>query len=252
MNPPAMGAQNLPQGACLAAPQHALMQSTTPQQAALQAAAQGRLPQQAGWLAQSPAPILQGSAAVGAGRTTHQQAGLQSPAPLLSQGAAQRAAALEAVAQGTAGALPESLLEAMLPSLFQGKTPWLRRLEIAFIVLLTIGFGAVGYTLLERYNAVDALSNATLVAAGLGPIAPVKTSGGKLFLAFYGLLSVLIFLTLITYFVDRQLQKHFAEQAQKAEAQLSGLQQARQQDKADLFRHIEEVCGRAAKRPAVY
>jgi hypothetical protein len=64
----------------------------------------------------------------------------------------------------------------------------------AGIILVSLGFGILGYHFLERLSWIDALLNASMILGGMGPVAPLETVGGKLFASFYALFSGLILL----------------------------------------------------------
>lgn len=56
--------------------------------------------------------------------------------------------------------------------------------------------GIVGYHWLEGMAWVDALLESSMILGGMGPIAPLRSSAGKLFAAFYALFSGIVFLSL--------------------------------------------------------
>lgn len=59
----------------------------------------------------------------------------------------------------------------------------------ATILLGSLMVGVLGYHYLERLPWIDALLNASMIAGGMGPVDPVKTTAGKLFASFYALYS---------------------------------------------------------------
>jgi hypothetical protein len=60
----------------------------------------------------------------------------------------------------------------------------------ALIVLLgSLAFGICGYHFLERLAWIDALLDASMILGGMGPVDPIRTTGGKLFASFYALYS---------------------------------------------------------------
>ncbi len=65
----------------------------------------------------------------------------------------------------------------------------------AAVVALALFIGVAGYHYLENLPWVDALLNASMILGGMGPIAELKSTAGKLFASFYALFSGLIFLT---------------------------------------------------------
>ena len=44
---------------------------------------------------------------------------------------------------------------------------------------------------------IDALLNASMILAGMGPVNPIESTGGKLFATFYCLFSGIVFLTMM-------------------------------------------------------
>ena len=47
--------------------------------------------------------------------------------------------------------------------------------------------GMAGYHYTEHMKWLDAFANASMIASGMGPLAPLQTVGGKLFAGFYAL-----------------------------------------------------------------
>ena len=54
----------------------------------------------------------------------------------------------------------------------------------------------VGYHSFERLSWIDAFANAAMILSGMGPLAPLTTTGGKLFAGFYALFSGLALITI--------------------------------------------------------
>ena len=52
--------------------------------------------------------------------------------------------------------------------------------------------GMLGYHLTEGMGWVDAFANASMILSGMGPLEPLKTTGGKLFAGCYALYSGLV------------------------------------------------------------
>src|ERR1041384_3622769 len=66
----------------------------------------------------------------------------------------------------------------------------LRSLALALgIIGLSLGLGIVGYHYCEGLSWLDALLNASMILAGMGPVNELHTSGGKWFASFYALFS---------------------------------------------------------------
>jgi hypothetical protein len=68
-------------------------------------------------------------------------------------------------------------------------------LSIASVVVaLALGFGVVGYHWLGGLPWIDALVNASMILGGMGPVDPISSPAGKLFVSFYALFSGLVFI----------------------------------------------------------
>jgi hypothetical protein len=52
-----------------------------------------------------------------------------------------------------------------------------------------LAIGMAGYGLTEGMGATDAFLNAAMILSGMGPVAELKTTGGKIFAGFYALFS---------------------------------------------------------------
>jgi hypothetical protein len=63
------------------------------------------------------------------------------------------------------------------------------------IVLMAWALGTVGYHELEGLSWIDALLNAAMILSGMGPVAELHTTAGKLFASFYAILSGFLFIT---------------------------------------------------------
>jgi hypothetical protein len=73
-----------------------------------------------------------------------------------------------------------------------------RSAGIAFaIVLGSLGLGMAGYHGFEGLPWLDAFENAAMILSGMGPVAPIQTSAGKLFAGCYALFSGLAFITTV-------------------------------------------------------
>ena len=49
------------------------------------------------------------------------------------------------------------------------------------VILGSLAIGALGYRTFEGLSWIDALLSASMILGGVGPVGPVKTTGGKLF-----------------------------------------------------------------------
>ena len=70
----------------------------------------------------------------------------------------------------------------------------------AVLVLISLAVGMVGYHGLGRLPWIDAFLNAAMILSGMGPLAPIQTSAGKLFAGCYALFSGLAFITSVGVF----------------------------------------------------
>jgi hypothetical protein len=67
----------------------------------------------------------------------------------------------------------------------------------AGIVLFSLAIGILGYHFFENLSWIDSLLNASMILGGMGPVDPLKTTGGKLFASFYALFSGMILLVAV-------------------------------------------------------
>lgn len=65
----------------------------------------------------------------------------------------------------------------------------------AGILSICLLIGWVGYKFAGPMSWIDALHNASMILSGMGPVAEVKTTGGKVFSSFYALFSGVAFIT---------------------------------------------------------
>ena len=65
------------------------------------------------------------------------------------------------------------------------------------IILSSLSIGMAGYHFLEKLSWLDSFLNASMILSGMGPVAPIQTSAGKLFAGCYALFSGLAFLSSI-------------------------------------------------------
>lgn len=69
------------------------------------------------------------------------------------------------------------------------------------ILLANLSLGILGYHFLESLNWLDAFVNAAMILSGMGPLDPITTSAGKLFIGIYAIFSGVVFLTTVGYFL---------------------------------------------------
>lgn len=65
------------------------------------------------------------------------------------------------------------------------------------ILLFSLGIGILGYHYFENLSWLDSLLNASMLLGGMGPLAPLNTTAGKLFASFYALFAGMIFLVAV-------------------------------------------------------
>jgi hypothetical protein len=65
------------------------------------------------------------------------------------------------------------------------------------IVAFSLFLGSAGYRWLGGLPWIDALLNASMILAGMGPVDPLPNAAAKLFATFYALYSGIAFLTIV-------------------------------------------------------
>ena len=87
------------------------------------------------------------------------------------------------------------------------------------ILLGSLALGVCGYHFFEGLPWIDALLNASMILGGMGPVAPIRTTAGKLFASFYALYSGLATISvagvLLAPLVHRFLHKFHVEGRQE-------------------------------------
>lgn len=63
------------------------------------------------------------------------------------------------------------------------------------IIAIGVGIGMAGYHFLESLDWLDSLLNSSLLFSGEGPDYTPRTVAGKLFVTFYGLLSIIVMMS---------------------------------------------------------
>ncbi len=84
------------------------------------------------------------------------------------------------------------------------------------LLAFSLGIGVLGYHFLENLSWIDSLLNASMILGGMGPVAPLQTTAGKLGASLYALYSGVILLAsvgiLVTPIFHRFLHRfHLAE-----------------------------------------
>jgi len=73
-----------------------------------------------------------------------------------------------------------------------------RSIRLGLLLLAgALGAGMAGYHTFEHLPWIDAFANAAMILSGMGPLAPLQTSAGKLFAGVYALFSGLAFVTVV-------------------------------------------------------
>lgn len=57
------------------------------------------------------------------------------------------------------------------------------------MIAASLAAGMAGYIYFEKLNIIDAFLNAAMILSGMGPVAPMQTTGGKLFAGVYAIYS---------------------------------------------------------------
>jgi hypothetical protein len=65
------------------------------------------------------------------------------------------------------------------------------------LLAFSLGIGMAGYHFLEGLSWIDSLLNASMILGGMGPVAPLQTTAGKLFASFYALYSGAVLLAAV-------------------------------------------------------
>jgi hypothetical protein len=62
------------------------------------------------------------------------------------------------------------------------------------VIVMSLAIGMAGYRYLERMEWIDAFLNAAMLLGGMGPVNPIRTTGGKVFAGLYALYAGMIVL----------------------------------------------------------
>jgi hypothetical protein len=65
------------------------------------------------------------------------------------------------------------------------------------LIVIALGIGMVGYHHFEKMPWIDAFANAAMILSGMGPLAPLQYSSGKIFAGLYALFSGLMFIVIM-------------------------------------------------------
>ena len=67
----------------------------------------------------------------------------------------------------------------------------------AMMIVVALLIGMCGYHYYENLPWVDAFANAAMILSGMGQLAQLQTTGGKIFAGLYALFSGLVFIVVI-------------------------------------------------------
>jgi hypothetical protein len=65
------------------------------------------------------------------------------------------------------------------------------------VIAVSLGIGMTGYHWLEKLPWIDAFLNAAMILSGMGPVATLQTSAGKLFAGCYALYSGIALISIL-------------------------------------------------------
>ena len=77
------------------------------------------------------------------------------------------------------------------------------------IIVFSLFLGMAGYHYFEEMDWVNSYENAAMILSGMGPVDPVKTVNGKLFVGTYALFSGIVFLIVIAIFIAPLFHRFF-------------------------------------------
>ena len=60
-------------------------------------------------------------------------------------------------------------------------------LVAAMVIIVTLAIGMAGYSGFEDMSLIDAYANSAMILSGMGPLAPLATTGGKIFAGTYAI-----------------------------------------------------------------
>jgi len=65
------------------------------------------------------------------------------------------------------------------------------------VLAVALGIDMVGYHALENLTWVDAFLNAAMILSGMGPVATIQTTAGKIFAGCYGIFSGIALISIL-------------------------------------------------------
>jgi hypothetical protein len=66
------------------------------------------------------------------------------------------------------------------------------------LILICLLIGIFGYHYIGEISWIDSIHNASMILSGMGPVAEIKSDGGKIFSSIYALFSGVAFITNIS------------------------------------------------------
>jgi hypothetical protein len=76
-----------------------------------------------------------------------------------------------------------------------------------FATFLCLLLGIVGYHYIAHLLWIDAIHNASMILSGMGPVANIDNTAGKLFSSFYALFSGVAFITNVGIFLSPAIHR---------------------------------------------
>jgi hypothetical protein len=87
------------------------------------------------------------------------------------------------------------------------------------LIVFALGVGVAGYHWIAGFSLIDALLNASMILAGMGPVGELHSMAAKLFASAYALFSGVVFITvagvLFTPLIHRILHRFHVDESSK-------------------------------------
>lgn len=77
------------------------------------------------------------------------------------------------------------------------------------LIMIALSIGMLGYHYFEGLAWEDAFLNASMILSGMGPVAKLSSTGGKLFAGCYALFSGLAFIAIVVIMLSPIIHKFF-------------------------------------------
>ena len=101
---------------------------------------------------------------------------------------------------------------------FAWRVAWFATVAV-LLILLALGIGVAGYHWIAGFALIDALLNASMILAGMGPVGELHGTAAKVFASSYALFSGIVFITasgvLFTPLFHRIIHLFHVEEADK-------------------------------------